>query len=407
MNDALEKARENARWAALSEEEKWAELRDEPKFKRERAKANGHDREKSESDLEPFPTIEASSWAGKQRPYREWLDQRNLIPFASVTNFTGIGAVGKTLLMLQLCISCVTGTAWLGGSVRKGPALFYSAEEPIEEMHIRCDEITEAENIQLGDVKGLYVIDLSQLDNATLIKGDNRTGTATSTDLFKRLEMNIRILKPVVVILDNRGLIVTGNENDRNIAATAMRLLRLLADKHQCAIILLSHPSNTGKGDGSGASGSTAWFATGRSALNMERPAKEDGEEIDKKARVLTSQKANYTEEGIIVNLRWEFNRFICTDKALGAGEGIGIMSKVERVYMELLRWNVDRGIDFTPTAAPKEFGKMTKEKRQGFNHIWFTKAQEALFDRKLIHLIDGKKSGHPVKFVRETIYNS
>ena len=150
---------------------------------------------------------------------------------------------------------------------------------------------TEAENIQLVDVKGLYVIDLSQIPNATLIKGDNRTGTATPTPLFHRLEKNIELLKPVVVILDNRGLIVTGNENDRNIAATAMRLLRLLADKYQCAIILLSHPSNTGKGDGSGASGSTAWFATGRSALNMERPKPEEGEMLDKKVRVLPARR--------------------------------------------------------------------------------------------------------------------
>ena len=49
----------------------------------------------------------------------------------------------------------------------------------------------------------------------------------------------------------------------------------------------------------------------------------------------------------------------------------------------------------------------MTKDKRQGFNHIWFGKAQEALLDRNIIHLVEGKKSGHPAKFVREVSYNS
>ena len=368
---------------------------------------NGQYNGGDEAPIEPFVTIDASSWAGTSRPIRQWLDQRELIPFGSVTNFSGIGAVGKTLLMLQLCISCVTGMPWLGGSVRTGRALFYSAEESIEEMHIRCDEICEAENIFLDAIKGLHIIDLSQIENATLITGDNRTGMAGVTDLFRRLERTLAKLKPVVLILDNRGLLVTGNENDRTIAAMAMRLLRLLADKYQCAIILLSHPSNTGKNEGSGASGSTAWFATGRSALNMTRPKPEDGEIGSKKDRVLTSEKANYAEEGTIVNLRWEFNRFICTDKPVTADSGIGIMSKVERVYLELLRWHTAKGLLLTPHAAPKEFGRMTKDKRQGFNHVWFMKAQEGLLDRNVIHLVDGVKSNHKVKVLAEVNYNS
>jgi RecA-family ATPase len=388
------------------QQEQWfREIREE---ENRRGRPNGPWKsEEAKPSIEPFITVDASSWHGKVRPTREWLDQRSLIPHASVTNFTGIGAVGKTLLMLQLCVSCVTSSNWLGATVRSGPALFYSAEEPIEEMHIRCDEICEAENIFLDAVKGLHIIDLSQVENATLIRGDNRTGMAGPTDLFRRLEKTLALIRPVVLILDNRGLLVTGNESDRNIAATAMRLLRLLADKHQCAIILLSHPSKGGKGDGDGSSGSTAWFATGRSALNMERPQKEDGEVADKKARTLTSQKANYAEEGTTVNLRWEFNRFICTDKVPTADDGIGVMSKVERVYLDLLRLTTAQGFTFTPNAAPKEFGRMSKEKRHGFNSIWFSKAQEALLDRGRLHLVDGRKSGRSVKIVAEVDYNS
>ena len=270
----------------------------EPKF-------NGHVKEEAKEPA-PLDTIDASSFAGKPRPVRQWLDKRELIPFAHVTNFTGTTAVGKTLLMLQVSIACVTGTPWIGAAVRQGPVLFYSAEEKMDEIHTRIDEICEAEIIDLARLKGLKIIDLHQVESAALIKGDNRTGTATPTPLYRQLEKTVAAVKPVVLILDNRGLLVTGNENDRTIAATAMRLLQLLADREQCAIILLSHPSNLGASNDSGASGSTAWFATGRSALNMTRPKADDGAEPDKKTRVLTSIKANYAEDGAVVNLRWD-----------------------------------------------------------------------------------------------------
>ena len=83
----------------------------EPKF-------NGHVKEEAKEPA-PLDTIDASSFAGKPRPVRQWLDKRELIPFAHVTNFTGTTAVGKTLLMLQVSIACVTGTPWIGAAVGK------------------------------------------------------------------------------------------------------------------------------------------------------------------------------------------------------------------------------------------------------------------------------------------------
>ena len=77
-------------------------------------------------------------------------------------------------------------------------------------------------NIFLDAVKGLHIIDLSQVENATLIRGDNRTGMAGPTGPVPAIEKTLALIRPVVLILDNRGLLVTGNENDRNIAATAM-----------------------------------------------------------------------------------------------------------------------------------------------------------------------------------------
>ena len=252
---------------------------------------------------------------------REWLDQRSLIPFASVTNFSGIGAVGKTLLMLQLCISCATGMPWLSAAIRKGPALFYSAEEPIEEMHIRCDEICEAENIHLDVIRGFTIIDLSQEENATLIKGDNRTGMAGPTDLFHRLELNI---DPEAGRRDPRQSWADRHrQRERSdyrchgdaLAAVACRQAPV---RHRPA--LPSHPTPArAKVRAHLARPLGSLLAARRSTWSGRR--QRTARSPTRRPRVLTSQKTNYARRGTIVNLRWEFNRFICTDKPHGCGD--------------------------------------------------------------------------------------
>ena len=307
-------------------------------YKEGKAKPNGPELKPNGSakPREPFETIRASIWHGKPRPVREWLDGRNLFRVGYVSILTGPGAVGKTLIALQASVACVAGLPWLAAPIKKGPIIFYSAEEPIEEMHIRCDEITEAENIQLNRLDDFHIIDLNKEINAALMtQSEDKKQIVALTDLFHKLDRTIAVLKPVCVWLDNRSLLITGDENNRNLAAFSMRNLQLLAEKHHCAIILLAHPSNEGMNNGTGASGSTAWFNMARSVVYMTKPKQEkDVEPPDPDVRILTNNKPNYSKPDKQVNVKWEFHRFVCTDPEIKADTGIGAADKADRVYL-------------------------------------------------------------------------
>ncbi|WP_369675560.1 AAA family ATPase, partial [Enterococcus faecium] len=92
--------------------------------------------------------------------------------------------------------------------------------------------------------------------------------------------------RPALVGLDTLADLHSGQENDRTTARQFIGLLRGLAIRHGCAVVLLAHPSLTGMASGSGLSGSTAWNASVRSRLYLERVV-QDGYEADPDRRVL------------------------------------------------------------------------------------------------------------------------
>jgi RecA-family ATPase len=59
----------------------------------------------------------------------------------------------------------------------------------------------------------------------------------------------------------------SGDENSRPQSRQFIGLLKRLARKHDCAFLLLAHPSLTGLNTGSGMSGSTGWNNAVRSRL--------------------------------------------------------------------------------------------------------------------------------------------
>jgi len=356
-----------------------------------------------------FPTVKASSWAGKERPPRIFLDQRKMIPIPYVTMLAGQGAIGKTLLLLQLALACSTSTQWLGGWVKGGPAIVYSAEEPLRELHTRVDEICEAEHLHLNQLDGLEIADLSRVPDASLTRYDPKTGLWLLTDRYWALDALAEKMKPVLIGIDNRSMIVTGNENDRVGANFTVRNLGMIGERHGCAVMLLSHPSMTGISQGSGTSGSTGWQTAPRSFLYFRRP-KEDGggtdsyrgddpgvpeigdHSADDGARELINNKANYTRMDTKVNVKWEFYRFVCTDPPLDQPrEEIGKDSKAERKFMELLHWHTKQGMEVSaspgsPSYGPKLFDR--HQGRDGINMRWFERAYRSLLDKGRVRIV-------------------
>ncbi|MGB3315972.1 MAG: AAA family ATPase, partial [Albidovulum sp.] len=255
-----------------------------------------------DAPAEPLRTsafYSAASLKGKAVPPRQWL-VHGLVPQKTVTLFSGDGGTGKSLLALQLAVAVTAGTGWIGKPVEQGRVLFLSAEDDDDELHRRLDCILTSEDRDYEAVSGLTLRSLAGED--ALLAVD--TGlTLMQSELFKELDARAAEEKPVFVVIDTLADVYPANENDRAKVRQFIGILRGLAIKRECAVMLLGHPSLTGLASGSGTSGSTSWNNSVRSRLYMSRIA-DNGFEPDTNARVLSVKKANYGSIGDEFNLK-------------------------------------------------------------------------------------------------------
>jgi archaellum biogenesis ATPase FlaH len=256
--------------------------------------------------VEPLPMEAANLLAEGDVPRRDFLDYAGILPMGNVILLSGDGGTGKSLLAMQLALACTTSSQWLNIDVQQGPVIYLSAEDDRKEVKIRMREICAAEGIDLSEAYNLHFIYMAGEDAVLAYEKD---GQMRPSPLYHRLDQSMAVLSPMVVTLDNLADTFAGNENNRSLAKQFIGLLRRLAIKHDCVIVLLSHPSLSGLNSGSGTSGSTAWNNSVRSRLYLKRPDGLDAE--DKDARVLEVMKANYGRVGDRYELKWKDGRFI------------------------------------------------------------------------------------------------
>lgn len=250
----------------------------------------------------------AADLHGVEVPPRQW-HVEDFIPANQVTMLGGDGGVGKSLVALQLAVATALGTRWIGKSPTKTRTVYISAEDDQDEMHRRLADIAAQGGHTLAGLSDLTLRSLAGED-ALLAVADSRSGTLTPTDLFRELDAYIGDTGTGFLVLDTLADLHSGEENNRAIARQFIGLLRGLALRHECTVLLLAHPSLTGISTGSGLSGSTAWNNSVRSRLYIER-IKEDGDEIDPDIRRLTTKKANYSSTGQEIILRWQDGVFV------------------------------------------------------------------------------------------------
>lgn len=324
----------------------------------------------------------ADSLAGLPIPYREW-HVADLIPSGTVTLFGGDGGTGKSLAALQLAVSTALGTPWLGREVREGRALYISAEDDRDELHRRLADILVSEDAGFEDACRLTLRTLAGED--ALLANLDKAGGLAPTPLFDDLDGFLDVERPALLVLDTLADLFPGNENDRAQARQFIGMLRGLAIRHRCAVVLLAHPSLTGMSSGTGASGSTGWNNSVRSRLYLERIASE-GYEADPDARRLVVKKSNYGRTGAEIGLRWQDGVFVA-DAVESGLDRKATGAKAERVFLKLLTLFAEQERTVSPSPsvsyAPTVFAKHPEA--EGMTKKALETAMNALFSAERI----------------------
>jgi RecA-family ATPase len=335
--------------------------------------------------IEPFATFNARDWKDKKREPQKWF-VRNRIPIGEVGIISGDGGTGKTLLGLQ---ACVAGAAerpdWLNGILdRNGPALIYSAEEKLRQMHWRTGCILEHFKLTWDDF-GDRLHFICDPDDPVLATIDPRTGLAAPTLALHRLEKTVEKIKPVFVLIENAAEVYPASEIVRSpISRFVRKVLGSLTVASEAAVGLIQHPSVSGLKDGTGRSGTTGWSNAGRWRLNFTKVDDEDAP--DTGVRQLHVIKSNYGPEGEKVKVVWRNGVFVPLTRGSllerAASEGA-----VDEVFLTCLDAATEQGVDVHLTTgksyAPSHFAQMSQA--NGYGGKSFEKAMQRLLDAKKI----------------------
>ena len=340
----------------------------------------------------------AADLQGKPVPPREWLVD-GLIPHKNVTLFSGDGGTGKSLLALQLAVAAVTGRGWMGKSVTAGRTIYLSAEDDCDELHRRLADIVTAESMTLGDLGNLTIRSLAGED--ALLAVETAVSLAQST-LFDELERAATVDPVRLIVLDTLADLYPANENERAKVRQFIGILRGLALRRNCAVLLLGHPSLSGLMSGAGTAGSTAWNNSVRSRLYMER-IEEGGYEPDPDRRKLTTKKANYGRIGGEIVMRWTNGVFVSEDQPQGL-DALALNAKAERVFLKLLRQLATEGRRVSHTNGPSNAPKMFSEHhdREGVGKKPLTAAMNTLLARGTVVICKEGPPSRRVSFLEE-----
>ncbi|MCU0826831.1 MAG: AAA family ATPase [Tabrizicola sp.] len=328
----------------------------------------------------------ASDFAGRPVPPREWLVV-DLVPRSTVTLFGGDGGTGKSLVALQLATAVASKTDWIGKAVTPGRAIYISAEDDQAELHRRLADILRATGRTFDDVQNLTLRSLAGED--ALLATESNLRLVEST-LFRELDARAEADRPSLIVIDTLADVYPANENDRAKVRQFVGMLRRLALKHRCAVILLAHPSLSGLNSGSGTSGSTAWNNSVRSRLYLSRVIV-DGHEPDPDKRILSTKKANYGRIGNEVVLRWQRGVFEVAQQVVVTEGETDETPKAERVFLKLLRAFSEQGRKVNAaggtTYAPNVFAKHPDS--EGVTKAAFRAAMDALLSGRKVQVVE------------------
>jgi RecA-family ATPase len=354
-----------------------------------KAEAKTAKREEAQAAPNPLIFIDLTQWQNQHVPERSWV-VRDRIALNNVTLLSGEGAVGKTILALQLCVATPLARDWLKALPEPGPVIAVCCEDDADELHRRLDAIVRYYGVSFADLADLHLVSLAGHD--ALLATPRRDGLLQPTGMFKQLSEAARDLKPKLILVDNSADVFGGNENDRAQVRQFIGILRGLALAANAGLLLTSHPSLTGIATGTGLSGSTAWNASVRSRLYLKRATTAKDEEPDPTLRVLEVMKNNYGPVGETVTLRWSDGVFL---PALvpGSLEKLAREQKLDDLFLMLLdrcngQGRVVNDKKTSNTYAPNRFVDEPEVKADHVSKRELAEAMERLFRAGKVHVV-------------------
>jgi RecA-family ATPase len=253
-----------------------------------------------------------------QRPQveRAWIVDQWL-PARTNAAIAGHGGTGKSMLMTMLTVCVGAGVPFYGLAVSRGPVLFYSCEDDVDECVYRMRRA--AAHIRV-DLEGLPITIIDALDSGAdpalfAPPPDNPRALAMLTPAGVRLSEMVEVMRPALVVLDSATDAFGGDEIRRREVRRYLRAMqRALAAWGPCVLHVLHVDKIAARGAATTDlySGSTDWNNGVRARLAFYRPrppGDEDEGGADSTADALLRlelQKANYAKGGAFIDLRYD-----------------------------------------------------------------------------------------------------
>ncbi len=181
-------------------------------------------------------TLHWAHEALEPQPPIDWIigdDSRGLLTSGSVGLIAGDGGIGKTFAALDLCVAKAKGSAqWLGFALTPGPVLLVDEESGDRRLKRRLAEVMAGHNapdhlpLAYITMAGLQLLD-----------------PAGPLMLDAAIEESGARLLVIDALIDVIG---GSDENAATEMQPAFHALRVLAEKHQCAFLVLDHTNRAG-----------------------------------------------------------------------------------------------------------------------------------------------------------------
>jgi RecA-family ATPase len=355
---------------------------------------------------EPLPYVDMSTWDDAPAPLRQWL-VLDRIPQRQPSLISGEGAIGKSILLLQLLVSTALSKPWIGSRWPKpGATIYLGAEDEADEIRRRLEPILEHHGARFSDLIAAGFKLLAYAGEDAVLAELDRKGRIQPTELFKQLYAEAVALKPSAIVIDPVSDVFLGDEIKRDQVRQFGSLMRRLAIQSNSGVVISAHPSLTGISSGSGLSGSTQWHNTVRARAYFKKPKAgnedDDDNTPDSGRRELHFFKNQYGPLAHHIELKWNNGLWLppsATDDAANAE------AQMDDLFLILLRRFTAQGRDVSakqsPTYAPAKFAEQPEAKKLKASRHAMAAAMERLFAAGKIKIVtDGPPSKRRSKLV-------